>query len=103
MLSALGFLGVPGQAGGSWGCAKGWLALRAVSPALCPSSHTNLQLHVVPFPSDCGVEMSGSIQSPSGITLVSPEGALQRQKLRHREAVEISGEDCGFCDSLMDG
>lgn len=50
--------------------------------------------------------MSGSIQSPSGaagITLLSPEGALQRQKLRHREAVEISGEDCGFCDSLMDG
>lgn len=49
---------VAGQAGASWGCAKGWLALRALSHLLCvsPSSHINLELllclQVVPFPSD---------------------------------------------------
>lgn len=51
------FWGWQGKLVDPGGCAKGWLALRAVSHLLCvsPCSHTNLELllclQVVPFPS----------------------------------------------------
>lgn len=67
------FRGWQGKLMDPGGCAKGWLAVRGSCHLLCvsPSSHTNVELlfclQVVPFPSDCRVEMSGSIQSPSGL------------------------------------
>lgn len=88
------FLGVAGQAGGSWGMCQGLAGTEGcVSPALCLSllSHQPRTLALppgCPFPFRLRSRNVWEHPEPfwgcskGDITLVSPVGALQREKLR---------------------